>query len=332
MDFFGLAKEMGLYVHSSTICTSLFHSEKDQHFKIYWQEGISHSTLGWLPLLKDSDSLFLTTLPWFHDESQFIKQAQYVRQVASANDAADPVDRFVVLCHAPEEVDFAHRAGFRNAILCNHNAFLDPAIYSYDERSNEDIRSYDLVLNCRPERWKRPFFAAGVSKLAIIRGHNFRPHDYFDLSSLNPAYINSVRLSPTEVVGLLNSSRVGGIFSLIEGGCYSSSEYLLCGLPVVSSQSKGGRDVWYDTDNSVLVNEPSDVAPAVLELAERCRRNPELRGDIRRRHLAIAREMQGQLIAQVERIALKSKVSLNFRPIFSANFRNKITQYQSVSR
>ena len=59
-------------------------------------------------------------------------------------------------------------------------------------------------------------------------------------------------------VSLLNSSICGGIFSLKEGACFASSEYLLCGLPVISTQSVGGRDVFYNENNSVICENNSD--------------------------------------------------------------------------
>ena len=51
---------------------------------------------------------------------------------------------------------------------------------------------------------------------------------------------------------------VGGVFSEEEGACWASSEYLLCGLPVVSTHSRGGRDVWYSGHNSLIV-EPTQA-------------------------------------------------------------------------
>ena len=38
----------------------------------------------------------------------------------------------------------------------------------------------------------------------------------------------------------------------IEGACYASLEYLLYGLPVISTQSVGGRDVYHDDNNSII--------------------------------------------------------------------------------
>jgi glycosyltransferase involved in cell wall biosynthesis len=64
-----------------------------------------------------------------------------------------------------------------------------------------------------------------------------------------------------EVAGVLNSSSIGGMFSATEGACYASTEYLMCGLPVVSTASTGGRDIWYPPHNSIIV-EATDSAVA----------------------------------------------------------------------
>ena len=45
---------------------------------------------------------------------------------------------------------------------------------------------------------------------------------------------------------------------MYEGANYSSSEYLLCGLPVVSTESSGGRDYWFDDYNSIICKPNED--------------------------------------------------------------------------
>jgi hypothetical protein len=50
---------------------------------------------------------------------------------------------------------------------------------------------------------------------------------------------------------------------------YASAEYLLCGLPVVSTRSFGGRDVLYDDEYVRIVDDnPKSVANAVAELIQ----------------------------------------------------------------
>jgi glycosyltransferase involved in cell wall biosynthesis len=77
----------------------------------------------------------------------------------------------------------------------------------------------------------------------------------------------SKKVTVDEMVGFYNEARVGLILSEREGAVFASMEYLLCGLPVVSTPSTGGRDVFWD-DRFVIVCEPNPeaVAEAVQEL------------------------------------------------------------------
>lgn len=60
-----------------------------------------------------------------------------------------------------------------------------------------------------------------------------------------------------------------------EGACYTSSEYLLCGIPVVSTEPSpndtlGGRQAWYDDENHIYCRPDADaVRDAVEETAAR---------------------------------------------------------------
>ena len=76
-------------------------------------------------------------------------------------------------------------------------------------------------------------------------------------------------MTPKKVTLLLNSARVGLCLSALEGPMYAAMEYLLCGLPVVSTVSLGGRDVWFDSEFVRIVpDDPSAINNAVQELIE----------------------------------------------------------------
>lgn len=50
---------------------------------------------------------------------------------------------------------------------------------------------------------------------------------------------------------------------------YAAAEYLLCGLPVVSTRAVGGREEWLDHPFARLVaDDPAEIAAAVAELVE----------------------------------------------------------------
>lgn len=71
-----------------------------------------------------------------------------------------------------------------------------------------------------------------------------------------------VRLPREEVNAALNRAAVGLCLSSVEGSNYASMEYMLAGLPVVSTPSVGGRDVI-----SIM-----SIAPFVVPTPSRCAR------------------------------------------------------------
>ena len=65
------------------------------------------------------------------------------------------------------------------------------------------------------------------------------------LDQLN-SFLNMPILNSKSVSYILNKSKVGVILSHKEGACYASIEYLLSGLPVVTTRNIGGRNVFLD--------------------------------------------------------------------------------------
>ena len=60
---------------------------------------------------------------------------------------------------------------------------------------------------------------------------------------------------------------------------YSSMEYLMAGLPIVSTPSLGGRDVYFDPDYCLVVEpEPTAIRRAVDRLRDRAIPREEIRG------------------------------------------------------
>jgi glycosyltransferase involved in cell wall biosynthesis len=65
-----------------------------------------------------------------------------------------------------------------------------------------------------------------------------------------------------------NQSLIGGIFSECEGACFASSQYLLAGLPVISVKSVGGRDIWYNEENSIICDNNENSVFEAFEAAK----------------------------------------------------------------
>jgi hypothetical protein len=218
--------------------------------RVFFIEDLSRNHL-FLDRFEFNDYIFVQ-FGWHSHEWRYKYELEYISQHKNID-----VSKIIVMGATKDECAAAKKIGF-DSVYVNHNCWLDENLFKLSEVPYEQ-RLYDLVLVTRPERWKRPFLANLIDRLAIVKGHNFRKNDYFDLATLNPKYLNESRINPNEVHAVISNSLCGGIFSEEEGACYSSSEYLLSGLPVVSTNSHGGRDIWYTQFNSVIV-EPDETS------------------------------------------------------------------------
>ena len=82
-----------------------------------------------------------------------------------------------------------------------------------------------------------------------------------------------------KMVDLYAQAHVGLWLSVVEGGMFASMEYLLCGLPIFSTKSMGGRDLFWD-NQYVIVCE--DSAEAVSESVKILKNQCIPRADVRR--------------------------------------------------
>ena len=74
-----------------------------------------------------------------------------------------------------------------------------------------------------------------------------------------------IRMSPKDVNVALNRVSVGLCLSAEEGSNYASMEYMLAGLPVVSTPSLGGRDVFFDHEYCTICESSSAAVRQAVE-------------------------------------------------------------------
>lgn len=206
-------------------------------------------------------------------------------------------------------------------IFCNHNCWLD---YNLFKILDDEDKNYDLVINCRPENnFKRPYLASKVNNIAFIKGYLYNKNDFYDYTQLNCKYINESIIDIDEIVKIYNQSYCGGIFSEKEGACNSSSEYLLCGLPVISTRNKGGRDIWYNKYNSIIV-EPDEYAvlDAVNYFTTNCIIDKE---KIRNEHIKLSDEMRNIFNEKIQEIFNLNNINICALEYFNNNFFHKMT-------
>ena len=124
-------------------------------------------------------------------------------------------------------------------------------------------KKYNAVLNCRNSLWKRRHLAINIDELALIYYPSPRSSEP-DILSFPKAYRPNIidgiynKLKPEDVSAVLNSCRVGLILSKKEGSPRAVVEYLLCGLPVVSTKADCGRWEFLNESNSLIVEDNAE--------------------------------------------------------------------------
>ena len=209
-----------------------------------------------------------------------------------------PEHRLIYLCNTERELLALQQAGVPS-LLCNHNIFVCDRTFDVVAGASKE---FDAIYNARPSPYKRHELCAEVPRVALIyypTGNAEWDHVELLRSRLpNATFINDAEaakalaglanprarefvkqvfaqsghlaLRPERVAAFCNRARVGLCLSAVEGAMYASMEYLLCGLPVVSTVSRGGRDFYFDPDFcSVVPPEPTAIAKAVQELIAR---------------------------------------------------------------
>lgn len=229
-----------------------------------------------------------------------------------------------------DNILWSHEYGF-SAIMCNHNCFLDYNKFSFNE--NETVQNkpiYSMVMNCRPELWKQPFLAENVEDLAYIKGSTYG-NALYDYSKLKCKFMNEELISMEQVMDVYNKSYCGGIFSKLEGACYSSSEYLLCGLPVISVNCRGGRETWYTKTNSIIIEENDDVEITknkIVDAVKLCKYNMENnifnKEQIRNEHIVFSNEMRSNFINYTQSIFDTHNIEINAKEQWNKMYFHKL--------
>ena len=217
---------------------------------------------------------FLYTWYWWIEEPARLHAAR-VRELRHRR--RYPKHDFVHLCNTPRQHAVFVAAGL-DAVFCNQNALVDERVF----RPLAGVeKRFDAVYDARLNPYKRHQLAFEIQSVALIYATS-TAYDGPDYASdilrllahahrFNEESAGVYRkLEPEEVNRCLNECRVGLCLSAVEGAMYASIQYLLAGLPVVSTESRGGRDVFFDPETALIVDaNPDAVRAGVREMARR---------------------------------------------------------------
>jgi hypothetical protein len=217
-----------------------------------------------------------------------------------------------------------------NAIWASHTALVDERAF-YVEPDVEKI--YDAAHTANSRAWKRHDLAYGVPNLALVTYSwdggglsydeligNYKSLDYINYSERD----GPRNLDPSGVRGVLGRARCGLVLSALEGANNASMEYFLCGLPLVTTPSEGGREEMYDPRHVTIV-EPTAEAVEAAVAAYRSRAPDPF--EIRASALAKARAHRARLLAWLSEVVGRNLAPMADGNLWLPQFRNKLSAF-----
>jgi glycosyltransferase involved in cell wall biosynthesis len=257
-------------------------------------------------------------------------------------------DRTARWMHEVKALCAKHLPGWEMIILCNsdigkalykgtdlraelfsQNSLLDERVYKIEP---DVAKEFNAIYDGQLIRFKRHHLAYQVESLALISykyDMNYDPSYgrkvVSDLSKAtwinNPIDPNYRKLSDAEVAREYNRARVGLCLSAEEGSMYASTQYLLCGLPIVTTKSRGGRDLMFNPKDCIYVEDTAEsVALGVKEAISR-NLNP---AEVRARVLEKMTQHRARLIEIVQEYLDKRSSNVKFAEVFHRHFANKL--------
>lgn len=281
--------------------------------RVFIIENIQHNWEWLSEYAKDikSTDFFFVYCGWYHSK-YFAKEAEQIFSELGLN-----VNNFFFMFNEDSEKNNFSERGFVGDVI-NQNAWLDENHVMRIHNSSEKL--YNAIYVGRFSPFKRHHLAKSVSNLALVAGVNHSTKLADNIPDYT--YRNDEPLTPEEVCEKINQSKCGLILSAEEGACFASSEYLLCGIPVVSTPSHGGRSVWYNDYNSIVCDEtPASVSEAVEYFVE----NPRDPQKIRNGHISLARHFRAKFISVFAKLLYDHGVfEVNAEKYFYDNFMHKL--------
>ncbi len=210
--------------------------------------------------------------PWWLHPVGVLRLRKKIQALARRRQA-----RVIICANTWEEVWFA-RAGGLKACMHNQNIHAREGVFYPEEAS----RRYDAVYAAAMEPYKRLHLATDIQSLFVLTyksGYASGWDLHREHPDLKHAEYNREFWGEPAVRFLYASSRCGLALSKVEGAMWAAAEYLLCGLPVISTRNFGGRDHFRDP---LYWRETAANAQEVARAVAALRAEPPDRSEVRR--------------------------------------------------
>jgi hypothetical protein len=213
------------------------------------------------------------------------------------------------------------------AVHASNAAFIDERLY---RPVTSAPKAFDALHNAQTGAFKRHELALGVPRVALITYDEKRSSEkigalaarYRDLKFVNWTVRDGYRgLDPGEISALAGQASCGLLLSEVEGPNNACVEYQLCGLPLVTTPARGGREALYDPRFvSIVEPRPEAVEAAVAAWVAR----PADPWAVREAVLAAMRPHRARLIAWLSGIVGRDLMAEANENLWLPQFHDKL--------
>lgn len=288
----------------------------------YWHD-FDVSKNDFIKALQDhKDVYILIQLGWQRETPE--RARELVNTIAEIHSKHNGI-HFTFLCNSPTEQHNLADHGL-DAVFCHQNAFIDDNLYPIIPNAQ---KLYDAIYIARVTPFKRQELARDIKTLRLIGWTSPLEKEYFDsVMALMPQAKWQVNVASNKIHKEINASRVGLCLSKEEGAMFVSAEYMLCGIPAVTTHNQGGREHMFPDNAFCYVEDnPESVAEGVHKMIEKSP-PPE---EIRQAYIEKMHEHRQIFIEQVQKIIDSTGKDLEFKQFWNKIFIHKFGLRRRIS-
>ena len=288
---------------------------------------------------KDKEAVIFKFLPWSHESLEAVRRVQYFY---NQHKLLYPKHQVHILCNTLEEKRLLFHVT-PHVHFINQNTLLDERLFP---PAPSGPRPFDVVYNGRLIWMKRQHLLSALDgRIGLFGDTSLQTEwDYFQVLQKkipharmmhfqHQPYVKDITLYDTipfapyeELAGRLNQAATGAILSRAEGANYASAEYLLCGLPVVSTPSEGGRDVFFDPRYCRIVPPSAPKIKKAVEELIAMKIEPEFVRQETLKKMQPHRERFREILFRIHR---KFRIEIDKEKYWDGVFVNKMLEFGS---
>ena len=288
----------------------------------YWHDFVITQDNFIESLSEHKDVYILIQIGWHRETPE--RAQELVDVLADLKTKRDDL-HFTFLCNSTHEEEVVKAKGL-NAVFCHQNAFVDENLYPIIPDTK---KLFDAIYVARVTPFKRQELARDIKTLRLIGWTSPLETDYFDkIMTDAPQAEWTCNVASNKIYREINAARVGLCLSSEEGAMFVSAEYMLCGIPAVTTKNMGGREAIYPKEAFCYVDDtPESVADGVYKMIE----NSPAPSEIRVAYIKNMYAHREIFIELVQSIIDSCGVNLNFKDQWKDVFIHKFGLRRRIS-